>query len=202
MLTAIASDLDRNAPALPSLSDDSKANLFPFAAMCAGFIAPLLRFWVHVLARGIAAFGNTEAFLIAAGIIGSIAMWWLPPSWYRTRSFERGQLYPGLGVVLFRRIVPNGDWVNAWRRRHSRTFRVIANRAEVAELYRRTLTGEKSHLVLLGIASVSAAYAYEIGWKGWATYIGVANVFANLYPIMLQRYTRTRIVRRRSASGS
>jgi hypothetical protein len=32
-----------------------------------------------------------------------------------------------------------------------------------------------------------------IGWHGWACYLSVGNVLVNLYPILLQRYTRGRL---------
>lgn len=160
--------------------------------MCAGFLAPLLKFWV-------VAFGTLSAMslaVVAAAFVASAAVWWLPDAWYRTRHFERsGRLYERVGVRLFRRVVPNGDWVNAWRRRHDQSFRVIARRADLAQLRQRTVVGEKSHLVLFGIAVASASYAWWIGWNGWAAYLAIANVFANVYPILLQRYTRARMQR-------
>jgi hypothetical protein len=195
------SNLDRSAPALPSFGDDSKANLIPFAAMCAGFLAPLLRFWAGVL--GFVTFSGAPpvdtkwrvaSFLAICGV--SAAAWWLPRSWYRTRSFERnGRIYEYAGVHLFRRLVPNGDWVNAWRRRQDPSFRAVRNHDHAMQLLRRTVIGEKSHLVMLCLGFASAAYAWRIGWLGWAAYLSAANLLANLYPILLQRYTRARIDR-------
>ena len=43
------------------------------------------------------------------------------------------------------------------------------------------------------LGMVSAAYAWRIGWHGWATYLSVGNVLVNVYPILLQRYTRGRL---------
>jgi hypothetical protein len=39
------------------------------------------------------------------------------------------------------------------------------------------------------------AYAVALGWRRFAAYLVVANVAANLYPIVLQRYNRARIYR-------
>jgi hypothetical protein len=152
--------------------------------MCAGWIAPMLRFWLF------APFSP----LLLAGCAASTALWWLPAGWYRIRPFEP-RLYEKLGVRWFRRIVPNGDWVNAWRRRHDRLYRVVGNARTLAELRERTMVGEKSHLVLLFTGAFSALYAWTIGWNGWAAYLAVSNVLANLYPVLLQRYTRSRIRR-------
>ena len=60
---------------------------------------------------------------------------------------------------------------------------------------RRTVLSEKGHLVMLALGSVSAVFAWRIGWTGWAIYLGIGNVLVNLYPVLLQRYTRARILR-------
>jgi hypothetical protein len=52
---------------------------------------------------------------------------------------------------------------------------------------------EKSHLVLLLMGILSAVFALQIGWRGWAVYLGTGNVLVNLYPVLLQRYTRSRL---------
>jgi len=195
------------APALPSFGDESKANLFPFALMCAGWIAPLLKFWAVVwdVFRPSDYVGGDVAprlWLFLAAFAVSLTPWWLPASYYRVRRFEQsGRLYEALGIRVFRSVVPNGDLVNLWRRRREPGFRVISNRQSAAEFLSRTVVGEKSHLVLLLIGAGSSLYAWHIGWNGWAAYLGVANVLVNLYPILLQRYTRARIVRLLETGG-
>ncbi len=52
---------------------------------------------------------------------------------------------------------------------------------------------EKSHLVMLVLGGMSAGFAWAIGWSGWAIYLAAGNVVVNLYPVLLQRYTRARI---------
>jgi Glycosyl-4,4'-diaponeurosporenoate acyltransferase len=169
--------------------------------MCAGFIVPLLRFWATVWGFVVPAGAPSSdvaphlvPFLIVCA--AGVSTWWLPPAWYRTRAFEQdGRLYELIGVRLFRRLVPNGDWVNAWRRRQNPSFRVVSSYDTAIELLRRTIVGEKSHIVLFCLAGASAVYALRIGWYGWAVYLAAANGLANLYPILLQRYTRARIHR-------
>lgn len=169
--------------------------------MCAGFLAPLLRFWAGVLgfiapagAPPVDAASHVAWFLVICG--ASVATWWLPRSWYRPRPFERnGRIYEYAGVRLFRCLVPNGDWVNAWRRRQNPSFRIVPNYGTAIQLFQRTIIGEKSHIVLLCFGAASAAYAWELGWRSWGMYLFVANLLANLYPILLQRYTRARIHR-------
>jgi hypothetical protein len=47
--------------------------------------------------------------------------------------------------------------------------------------------------VLLALGIVSAMFAWRLGWNGWAVYLSLGNVMVNLYPILLQRYTRGRL---------
>lgn len=184
---------ETNAPALPSFRDESKANLFPFAIVCAAWLAPLLKFWILVWAGRDAA---PRPWAFALACLVCIAPWWLPRSFYGTRNFEAtGRIYELLGVRTFRMLVPNGDLVNRWRRRSDRSFRVITNRASAASFVQRTITGEKTHLVSLLIGFACSLYAWHIGWHGWAVYFFGANIAFNVYPILLQRYTRARISR-------
>jgi hypothetical protein len=180
-------------------SETSGFNLIPFASMAGGWLAPLLMFWLYV-------WGPLRPFhypsgdllppmpLLIAGFAVGVAAWWLPASYYQVRAFERnGRFYEKLGVRHFRWCVPDGDAANRWRRRRDPAFRIIRNRHDAQAFRRRTDLGEKSHLVLLVLGGMSAGFAAAIGWSGWAIYLTVGNVIANLYPILLQRYTRTRI---------
>ena len=184
----------------PDLETDATGpNLLPFASMAGGWLGPLLLFWLYVwgplrpfdypqdnLAPSAATF--TGALLLC------VAVWWLPAAYYRIRPFERdGRLYEALGVRWFRRFVPDGDLANRWRRRHHSSFRVIPNRQAAERFVRRTELSEKSHLVLLLMGILSTAFAWEIGWRGWAWYLGTGNLAVNLYPVLLQRYTRARL---------
>ncbi len=184
----------------PDFANESTGiNLIPFASMAGGWLAPLLMFWLYV-------WGPLRPFdyppgdlapslpVFTALFFACMAVWWLPPSYYRVRPFERsGRLYEALGVRLFRYFVPDGDLANRWRRRQDPRFRIIPNRRFAAAFVRRTELSEKSHLVLLLMGILSAAFALRIGWRGWAVYLAVGNVLANLYPVLLQRYTRTRL---------
>jgi hypothetical protein len=196
-----------SAPALPSFRDQSKANLLPFATVCAFWLAPLLRFWVLVWGvyrppdlADVDVAPRLWLFLASSAVCA--AFWWMPSSYYRVRPFERsGRLYELLGVRLFRHLVPNGDLVNRWRRRRDPGFRVVTSRDAAAGYLPRTVAGEKSHLVMLAIGVGSSWFAWRIGWNGWAAYLGVANILVNVYPILLQRYTRARITQLAQRQG-
>jgi hypothetical protein len=174
-------------------------NIVPFASMAGGWLGPLLMFWLYV-------WGPLRPFAYPSGnlmpdpafwlvMLGCVALWWLPPSYYRVRSFERsGRVYKMLGVRQFRRFVPDGDLANRWARRRDPSHRVIHGRRSAAAFLCQTEESERAHLVLLTLGVVSAGFALYIGWPGWAFYLSVGNVLVNLYPILLQRYTRARIV--------
>ena len=169
--------------------------------MCGGWIVPLLKFWAYVwdilrppgyppgdLAPPVAA--------VVSAFVNCLTPWWLPPSYYATRPFEQsGRLYEILGVRVFRHFVPDGDFANLWRRRRQPDFRVVTNRRAAAAFVERTIFGEKSHLVLFLIGAASCVFAYQIGWRGWAIYLAAGNILVNLYPVLLQRYTRARLHR-------
>jgi len=132
--------------------------------------------------------------LLLAGFGLGLTVWWLPASYYQVRAFERtGRVYANLGVRYFRWFVPDGDVANRWRRRSDPSFRIIRNRHYARAFRQRTELSEKSHLMMLVFGVMSAGFAVAIGWPGWAIYLTVGNVLVNLYPILLQRYTRARL---------
>src|SRR4051812_43469264 len=57
----------------------------------------------------------------------------LPRSYFRPRPFERGGLYPALGVRAFRAIATDGDWINRRLRRLDPGYRLVRDRRTLAE---------------------------------------------------------------------
>ena len=171
----------------------------PIAAMSALFLAPLAIFWLRVWGPLLPF--DTEAVAAPSGlaIVAGLALCMLaaspPAAYFTVRSLERdGRLYRAVGVPVFRRVVPNGDWANRARRRHDRAFRLIRSRADALEWLPKTAASERGHLVLLIAGALSAGYAVRVGWISWAIVLTVGNILTNLYPILLQRYTRARLV--------
>lgn len=120
----------------------------------------------------------------------------LPPAYYQPRRFEqRGTFYHVFGVPTFRRLATNGDVINRVIRRHAPTYRVVRSAADLVAYRAGTCAGEKWHLVLLLIGTFTAVYAARIGWFTTALFLATTNIVFNLYPILLQRYTRGRITR-------
>jgi hypothetical protein len=174
-------------------------NLVPFASMAGGWLGPLLMFWLYVWGP-LRPFAYPDGELLPGAwfvllVAASISLWWvLPPGYFALRSFERtGRLYELLGVRHFRRVAPDGDLANRWERRTNPHYRVIGGRRSAELFVVRTEQSERGHLVLLALGLVSAVYAWRLGWHGWAAYLGAGNVVVNVYPILLQRYTRGRL---------
>jgi hypothetical protein len=174
-------------------------NIVPFASMAGGWLGPLLMFWLYIWGPLRPYAYEREPLLPSAWFVlvavACISLWWLlPRAYYEIRGFERtGRIYRAVGVLLFRRFAPNGDLANRWERRANPNFRVIGGRRAANEFVARTEDSERGHIVLLALGMVSAAYAWRVGWHGWAYYLSVGNVLVNVYPILLQRYTRARL---------
>jgi hypothetical protein len=84
-------------------------------------------------------------------------------------------------------------WLRVWG--HDRSYRLIGSQADAAGWLPKTEASEKSHLVLMLAGIASAAYAAYVGWAMWAVVLTAGNLVTNLYPVLLQRYTRARIAR-------
>lgn len=169
--------------------------------MSGAWLGPLLMFWLYVwgpLRPYHYPIGDVapHPLVFLAGLGIAVAAGWLPDAYFRIRRFERsGKFYEALGVRWFRYLVPDGDLANRWRRRTRPSFAIVTNRSLARAFVARTRLSEKSHAVLLVIGVLSSLHAWRIGWDGWAMYIALGNVPVNLYPILLQRYTRARLER-------
>src|SRR5687768_13150825 len=99
-------------------------NQGPIMVMSGLWIAPLVIFWLRV-------WGPLRPFdvqpveapswpLFLCGLTLSVALWWVPSSYYRLREFEKsGRIYEVLGVRAFSRFVTDGEYINRFRRRTS-----------------------------------------------------------------------------------
>jgi Glycosyl-4,4'-diaponeurosporenoate acyltransferase len=118
----------------------------------------------------------------------------LPRGFHEPWEWERkGQFYRRIGVEHFRAIVANGDLVNRFVRARHRNYHVYG--PEIERLVPKSIWNEKRHIAYLCWGFVTAYYAHVIGWDRWATWLAGANIGANLYPAMLQRYSRARVLR-------
>ena len=179
----------------------------PIAAMSALFLAPLATFWLRVWGPlrpfDVAAVPSPSAIAVCLAVAVCLAAARPPASYFTVRWFERdGRLYRAVGVRLFRKVVPNGDWMNRFRRQQDREFRLIGSKADAAGWLPKTNASEKSHLGFMLLGILSAGYAAYVGWTMWVIVLTVGNVATNLYPVLLQRYTRARLIRLTSRPAS
>ena len=166
------------------------------------WVAPMVGFWVEAWnsKRPI----TTLSYLFATTL--SIAAAWWPASWFRPRAFElSGRFYEALGVRRLRAFMVDGDIMNSWIRRSLPGYRCVSGRGSMQAFVARTCVSERAHLVMLLAMIPATVYAVVRGSLLMAAYFATSNAAVNLYPILLQRYTRARITRilarRDSATG-
>lgn len=126
----------------------------------------------------------------------------LPRAFHAPRAWEsRGEFYRRMGVERFRSIVANGDLVNRFVRARHRRYSVYGS--DIDRLIPKSIWNEKRHIAYLCWGFVTACFALSIGWTAWAIWLAGSNIGANLYPAMLQRYSRARVLRlARLANGA
>jgi hypothetical protein len=182
-------------PLDPAARFAERLNYLPIAVFGL-WLAPIVNLWLQ-LAGPLLPFGRQPPGLpplpwFAGAVLAGLAVFLIPRRWYGTAGFEP-RLYRRLGILAFRRFATNGDaLVRAVRRRHPG---YTVHRRDFAKALANTYVGESSHLVCLIFGAVTSAYVVVIGWTGWAAWTIVTNLIANLYPILLQRYTRARLAR-------
>jgi hypothetical protein len=158
-----------------------------------GAIAILLASWLDPMAeRGPGEYlADAAAFVLAA-----VAFAALTPSagYYRLRPFEEsGEFYARLGVRFFRRFVPLGDYYNRLIRRTVPDYRSVRSPGDVARAERFGRFAERIHATFLVFLLTPSCWGLVCGQYGFAAEQTLFNVLFNLYPIMLQRYTRARL---------
>lgn len=119
----------------------------------------------------------------------------LPDGYFRPARFERGPLYPRLGVRLFRRLAPDGDFVNRRIRRIDPSYRVVHNRATLREHIVQSRRNERLHGAQFLAGAFTAVHAVGAGEMVFALLLGLTNVAFNLYPVLHQRHKRARTIR-------
>jgi len=122
------------------------------------------------------------------GAIAAAVFAALGPSagYYRPRPFEASrEFYARLGVRFFRRFVPLGDCANRLTRRAVPDYRVVRSPADVAKAEQFGRFSERVHTTFL-------VFLLPPTFWGLAQLILFNGLF-NLYPVLLQRYTRARL---------
>ena len=74
-------------------------------------------------------------------------------------------------------------------------YRYVTGRKSIRAFGRQTCDSERGHMLMLFAALPATAYALSTSRFKFALYFLMVNIVLNVYPILLQRYTRARIVR-------
>lgn len=174
-----------------------RLNFLPILAF--GFWSvPAKAFWLIVLgilpwSQSVPPFEQVLPWFLGAFLAGPWVLL-LPRSFHEPREWEsKGQFYRRVGVERFRSIVANGDLVNRFVRARHSSYSVYG--LDIERLVPKSIWNEKRHIAYLCWGFVAAYYAASIGWTNWAVWLAGSNVGANLYPMMLQRYSRARVLR-------
>ena len=114
----------------------------------------------------------------------------LPHRYYHLQSFEIDRrLYRRLGVVTFK-------WLLFKSRVELLNFsaRLSHGRTGLCGLERGIREAETDHPIALLVMSVVTLHATLNAWWALAGWLLLTNVVANVYPIMLQRHNRARLL--------
>lgn len=114
--------------------------------------------------------------------------------YFRPKFFERdGRLYEKIGVRLFRKIAPWGDYMNKLLRKKSPGYKNIDGKQSAKNWEKFTRITEGGHIAIYSAELGFTIYALlEINYAVGAIFGGITTV-TNVYTIMLQRYNRARI---------
>lgn len=136
------------------------------------------------------------SLLMSCSIIGCLPEWY-----YLVHPWEaEGRFYNKLGIRCFQFFVPNGHGINRIVRRFQPDYRVVSRRS-LADFMTRTIEAEKFHLGSLLMILPAAICSLILGWWGFLAWLVFPNIPLHFYPVILQRYTRARIVKFLRSSG-
>jgi hypothetical protein len=105
------------------------------------------------------------------------------------------KFYEGLGVKFIRKLVQGGDYANKLIRRKDPQYKLIKNKASVAQYMRTIIMYERYHFLCFIFFLLTAAYALIHLHYGFFMLIILANIIYNVCPILLQQYNRARVLK-------
>lgn len=125
--------------------------------------------------------------------------------YFSPKKFEFYQsktIYDYLGIKWFKKyLITDGDLVRRWKKVNSINIRDNGKINELYKAERETKKYELIHLVFLFIfillVGIKSKHITTLNW----VIILLINLYANIYPIFLQRYNRIRIIRVLAKSG-
>jgi hypothetical protein len=168
-----------------------------------------VRGWLRIVAGGVPAAAAIWLVALVVGPSGPtfalvshlLAMAWisyavavrqpaLTAGWFAVRSWEE-RAWHRAGTGPFRALLR----AVGWERVITVQRRFDGSRAGLAELARQTRLSEFCHLVVAAASVAGMAVAAAFGDRSAVLWLGAATVAFHLYPVLLQRVLRARIVR-------
>ncbi len=101
--------------------------------------------------------------------------------------------YRNLGIKTIRKYAQEGDLVNRFIRIKYPNYKVIKSGKSVKNYIAQTYHFERFHFQLFIIFLVITIYAVIQDYYKWALLITVNNIIFNVYPNLLQQYTRLKL---------
>ena len=116
----------------------------------------------------------------------------LTSAYYNDKAWERrGKIYESFGINVFRKLLV----LIGWEKLNKKSAPVVKDTKALINLQYQTKKSELGHLIIFIIVlgfNIFVALKFGIAKSLWLL---VLNILLNLYPILLQRYNRPRILR-------
>ena len=113
------------------------------------------------------------------------------PYKFKYTNWENGgKLYYYLGVKIFRKILLHSPFIIL-----SLGIRLYSGRNDLDRVLREIYIGEKSHFIALLVSIIIATVLYFLDLKMESLYLLIGLIFFHLYPIILQRWNRGRMIK-------
>jgi len=132
-----------------------------------------------------------ELFYIFLGI--SLVAYVLPESFYNNIQIKNLKFLKRTGVVFIQRYAQNGEIINRMIRKKFPGYKMIYNRKTMESRYKKTYGFEKFHFMALLFFLLTTVFALMNSYYPWSFILIITNIIYNIYPILLQHYTRLRI---------
>ncbi|RNI29053.1 hypothetical protein EFB08_06370 [Rufibacter latericius] len=114
----------------------------------------------------------------------------LHAGYFNAQNWERsGRVYIYLGVPLYRKLLK----VIGWEKLNKKGNPIKKDISALRDQERNTRNSEFGHLII-GIIVFSTAFLVSDSWAE-ARWLLLLNILLNIYPVLLQRYTRPRYTR-------
>lgn len=125
----------------------------------------------------------------------SLIGYFLPASFYNSIQIKNFKFLKRTGVTVAQRYAQNGTIINRIIRKKFPEYKPAYDSSALKKQYNKTYEFEKFHFVALLFFLFITVFAFIKSYYLWALVFIATNIIYNVYPILLQHYTRLRITR-------